>query len=393
MDASINPELLVWARETAGLSLEEVARRSGVSLSRIAKVELGEAHLTTIQLEKYAEACRRPVAAFYLPKPPKVPEIIPDFRRLENHEPKAFSTELRLEIRRAQLRRIEAIELAAEVEEPLKNFTLSFSKTTLLGEAGANLRRYLGITLQAQLAWRKPESALKEWKRAAEAVGVLVFEVSRIPVGEMRGIAVSLRPLPIVILNGADEPSARIFSLFHELAHLALNVSAIDDGSTEGEGLSAQDARTERFCNEVAGEALVPSEFVEQFLKKSSESTVDLDSVANLARQLSVSRDVVARRFLSQGRIDQTLYQKWHRHFKDEYEKFIKDRKLKAKASKSGPSFEVIQARNLSQTFVRLAFDAYEQDYLSLSSVSGLLGMKVKSVFALRDLVREGAGR
>ena len=265
--------------------------------------------------------------------------------------------------------------------------------TTPLREASANLRRYLGITLQAQLAWRKPESALKEWKRAAEAVGVLVFEVSRIPVGQMRGIAVSLRPLPIVILNGADEPSARIFSLFHELAHLAFNVSAIDDGSTEGEGLSAQDARTERFCNEVAGEALVPSEFVEQFLKKSSEITVDLDSVADLARQLSVSRDVVARRFLSHGRIDQTLYQKWHRHFKDEYEKFIKDRKLKAKASKSGPSFEVIQARNLSQTFVRLACDAYEQDYLSLSSVSGLLGMKVKSVFALRDLVREGAGR
>lgn len=393
MDALINPELLRWARETAGLSIEEAAHRADISLERLVKAESGERNLSTIQLEKFAKACRRPLAAFYLPKPPPAPGIIPDFRRLSPDGTKTLSTQLRLEIRRAQQRRSDALELATELEEPLRTFDLAFTTQAQAKEAASLIRKHLGISLEQQLTWRKPEHALKEWKRAAEEVGILVFEVSRIPVGEMRGIALSLTPLPIVILNGADEPSARVFSLLHEITHLAINVSAIDDGAIEGLGLSEQDAAIEKYCNEVAGEFLAPADFVRDFLIRRQAGSVNLILVAELAKQLSVSREVVARRLLNIGRIDQQQYQDWRQQFKEEYEQFLKSRKEKNKNSKSGPTFEVIQARNLSQTFVRLAFDAYEQDHLSLSGVSGLLGMKVKGVFALRDLVREGLSK
>ena len=390
MDAHINPELLLWARQTAGLSTEEAAKKAGISHARLLKAELGEAMLTTIQLEKYAAACRRPVAAFYLPKPPKVPQLVPDFRRLPGGGAKVLSAELRLEIRRAQQRRIEALDLAEELEEELPRFALTFSRSESTKVASLALRNYLQISLQEQLSWGKPEKAIKEWKRAAEAVGVLVFEVSRIAVGEMRGVALSLSPLPIAILNGADEPSARTFSLLHELAHLALNVSAIDSGAAESLGLSEQDAQTEMFCNEVAGEFLVPTEVLIPFLEGREDGGLNMAGLSAAARYFSVSREVVARRLLVNRRISYGQFQQWHQLLKDEYEQFLKERKAKSKISKSGPSYEVIQARNLSQTFMRLAFNAYEQDHLSLSGISGVLGLKVRGVFALRDLVRQG---
>ena len=391
MDAHINPELLLWARQTAGLTIEEAARRSTISLARLLKAESGEAPLTTIQLEKYAATCRRPVAAFYLPKPPEIPQAVPDFRRLPGGGVKAISTELRLEIRRAQQRRVDVIELADELEEELPKFTLTFTQQSSAKDASVLLREYLGISLQEQLTWGKPEKALKAWKRAAETAGVLVFEVSRIAVSEMRGVALSLDPLPIAILNGADEASARTFSLLHELTHLALNVSAIDGGVAEPVGLSEQDARTEKFCNEVAGEFLVPSEALLQYLGEQADGGLNMTFLASAAKRFSVSREVIARRLLVNGRIGNGQFQLWREQLKEEYEAFLKEKKAKSKASKSGPRFEVIQARNLSQTFMRLAFNAYEQDHLSLNGVSGLLGLKVKSVFALRDLVRQGA--
>ncbi|MCW5649150.1 MAG: ImmA/IrrE family metallo-endopeptidase [Ramlibacter sp.] len=391
MDAHINPDLLLWARQTAGLSIEDLARRTGIALARLVKAEAGETPLTTIQLEKVAAICRRPVAAFYLPRAPAIPVAIPDFRRLPEGGLRSLSTELRLEIRRAQQRRQETLDLAEELEEDLPIFDLSFSLDLSPHEASKKLRDYMRISVEEQISWGKPEKALKEWKKAAEAIGVMVFEVSRIPVSEMRGVALSLSPLPIAILNGADEASARIFSLIHELAHLALNVSAIDSGAFDEDGLAAQEARTEKFCNEVAGEFLVPILSVQKFLEARQNSVLDLALVAAIAKHFSVSRQVVARRLQVRGHINPAQYRQWHQQLKEEYEQYLKDRKAKIKANKSGPPFEVIQARNLSQTFVRVAFNAYDQDHLSLNGVSGLLGLKVKGVFALRNLVKDGA--
>ena len=43
----------------------------------------------------------------------------------------------------------------------------------------------------------------------------------------MRALCIYFDEYPIIVLNSADSPNARIFSLFHELTHLILGQCAI----------------------------------------------------------------------------------------------------------------------------------------------------------------------
>lgn len=66
----INPELLVWARESAGYDTNGAASRLGVSQEKLENIEAGEAQITYVQLRKAAEVYKRSLAAFFMAAPP-----------------------------------------------------------------------------------------------------------------------------------------------------------------------------------------------------------------------------------------------------------------------------------------------------------------------------------
>src|SRR5947209_395540 len=100
-EAFVKPELLAWAREDAGLTLEAAATRIGVKPDRLQACEQGVGRLTVIQLRALSNAYKRPLAFFYLPQPPPKTVTLRDFRRLPDEEVESESPKLRLEIRRA----------------------------------------------------------------------------------------------------------------------------------------------------------------------------------------------------------------------------------------------------------------------------------------------------
>ena len=84
---NINPSILQWARETAGMSLEEAAVRLGfasgakhASTARLEAYERGESKPTRNQLLKIAATYRRPLTAFYRAAPPVAGNRGEDFR-------------------------------------------------------------------------------------------------------------------------------------------------------------------------------------------------------------------------------------------------------------------------------------------------------------------------
>ena len=87
-----------------------------------------------------------------------------------------------------------------------------------------------------------------------------MFLVSHIDVTEMRGFSIARKPLPVIVLNRADSPRARLFSLVHELTHVYLGNSGLCDLSEDGP--PNVDANIEMFCNAVAAETLMPHEQV-----------------------------------------------------------------------------------------------------------------------------------
>lgn len=71
-------------------------------------------------------------------------------------------------------------------------------------------------------------------------------------VAEFRGFAISHPLAPLVFINSADAPAARLFTLMHELAHIWVGSSGISNASP------GNARREEVFCNAVAGEFLAP---------------------------------------------------------------------------------------------------------------------------------------
>jgi transcriptional regulator with XRE-family HTH domain len=84
--ALINPEMLVWARESARLSIEDAAHRIGIAAEKLTDCEAGKAQLTFAQLIKVAREYRRPVSLFYLKEKPVGWASIQDFRHITGIE-------------------------------------------------------------------------------------------------------------------------------------------------------------------------------------------------------------------------------------------------------------------------------------------------------------------
>src|SRR6056297_139420 len=83
----INKDILKWAREYAGLSIKEAAKKIGTSEKKVSEWEDGSDHPTFKQLNKIAyKVYKFPSAIFFFPEPPKMKNIKKEFRRLPEFE-------------------------------------------------------------------------------------------------------------------------------------------------------------------------------------------------------------------------------------------------------------------------------------------------------------------
>ena len=90
----VNPEILVWAREAAGLTQEVAAKKLGFqdtarsfAADKLAAIEYGQKEPSRPQLLKMASQYRRPLLTFYLSKPPAQVGLGVDFRTLPTDRP------------------------------------------------------------------------------------------------------------------------------------------------------------------------------------------------------------------------------------------------------------------------------------------------------------------
>lgn len=118
LKVSIEPKILIWARESIGRSIQEVAKRLNISENTISGWELGQKKPTLLQLEKLAKTVyKRPLAVFFLSVHPVDPPLPVDYRVLPTDKRLPFSAKTRLAIRRA--RRLKS--LATELTENLNS--------------------------------------------------------------------------------------------------------------------------------------------------------------------------------------------------------------------------------------------------------------------------------
>ena len=147
-DALIHPELLVWARESAGMDLEEAAQHiNNITAEKLQSWESGESRPTVKQLRKVATVYKQSFAAFYLPEAPKVfRPPLKDYRLFPGDTATTISSEVALDSRLALDRREITLELYAERGEEVPRFTARTTLRKNLETLGGEIRKLLGVT-------------------------------------------------------------------------------------------------------------------------------------------------------------------------------------------------------------------------------------------------------
>jgi predicted DNA-binding protein YlxM (UPF0122 family) len=110
--------------------------------------------------------------------------------------------------------------------------------------------------------------------------------------------------------------------------------------------------------------------------------------LAEVSRSFGVSREAILRRLLTFGRTTVEFYQATLRRYLEEWTQ-VRER-LKAATKGEGIPRNMPQEAlsSLGRPLVGMLLERYHQDRLSLSEVAGYLGLKVKHVGKLEQMMR-----
>jgi len=306
MRVKVKSEMLVWARERAGLETADLEHR----FPKINAWEAEEIQPTIKQLEDFARSVHVPFGYLFLPAPPDEPLPIPDFRTVDGRGVRRPSPELLDMVYACQERQGWYKEFSLTTRQPEAEFVGSAQLQDRAVAVAASMAETLGFDLEARATCRTWEEALRLFIAQADSIGVLVM-VSGVVLSnnnrkldpeEFRGFALADRRAPLIFVNGSDSKSAQMFTLAHELAHLWLGSTAVSNASAAPNGGYR---REEVWCNAVAAELLVPLAVLRNDLLH--DETVE-HAVGRLTRRYKVSSLVILRRLLDSGWLDRAAF-------------------------------------------------------------------------------------
>lgn len=382
-----SPPLLTWAREESGYDVDRIARRLHVKEERVLAWEKGERHPTFRQLETLARFLHRPLSVFFLPRPPQLPPLSAEYRRLPNVDPGHESPELRLALRQMLMRRENTLNLMGELGEPIPEFSLRAHLRESPTEVGQRLRLATGITVTTQLSIENEWEAWRMWRTATEKLGMLVFQFIKVSMNEVRGLALLRMPLPVAAINGKEMPEAKAFTLFHEIVHLMLAAGNEEVPALREHRSSTAWTEVERFAEIAASHALVPEKAMRDVISQLGlqQATWDIENVRRVAKKFRLTPLAMATRLRESGLMNWAQYNKWRKQWQ-EYVATLP-------ARRGGFATPVQKAVNRAgQPFAQLVLEALSVNRITPVDASRYLDLKFEHFDKLRAYVMQGPG-
>ena len=382
---AVNPEILVWARETAGLTRQRAATKVGIrdaygmaAVDRLAALERGENEPSRPLLVRMAEHYRRPLLAFYLSEPPPRGDRGADFRRLS--VPRRPETDALIDalVRNVRSRQgmVRAVLEAEEEALPLP-FVGSLPKSKSPRDAMNGLRSVLGhdLTAREYYAQHSPREAFALLRSRVEAAGVFVLlkgnmgnYQSAIDVDAFRGFAIADDVAPCVVINDNDSVPAWSFTLLHEVVHLLLGQTGISGDAGPG-------TESERLCNNIAAEWILPAETLHQ-VEIDRDVSVQQQRIGEFARPRNVSHTMVAYRLLRAGRLDQQTFNRLRMIFREQWRNARDRERVRAQETDGGPNPYVVRRHRVGPALLEFTSRMLGADALSITKAARILDIK-----------------
>lgn len=340
---NVNHELIRWALERSGRSVEGLARQ----FPKLGKWESGEAQPTLKQLEALAKKTWTPLGYFFLPEPPQEKLPIPDFRTVSDRTVGSASPNL-----------IDTLHTMQRRQTWMRDYLvdcglnpLPFIASATLRDAPAAVAQQIRQVLGTSDGWASQHGtwsdALRHLREAIEEAGILVAingvvgndTHRKLDTEEFRGFVLMDNYAPLIFVNGSDAKSAQMFTLAHELAHLWVGESALFNLPN----MEPSEFAVEQFCNKVAAEFLVPAREFEAYWPR---ATQDVEPFQAIARHFKVSPIVAARRAQDLGLIQRA-------EFLTFFHAYQEDERRKATRVTGGGDFYQNQNVRLGKRFAR----------------------------------------
>ncbi|ANW05033.1 ImmA/IrrE family metallo-endopeptidase [Bradyrhizobium icense] len=384
----VNPDILVWARETAGLTSEEAVKRLGLNSNKnmsaaekLAAYEKGVLSPSRPLLLKMSQQYRRPLVAFYMKDRPAQGTRPEDFRNIPDRDPSSDIL-ISVLVRNVRARQSAVREILVDEESAPLEFVASKSIKDGPDAVIKNIIEVTGIKREEFRAKATPELAFAYLRAKIEAVGVFVLLIGNlgshhtaIDAESFRGFALADKIAPFVVVNDQDARTAWSFTLLHELAHIWLGASGISG--------KVSDVETEKFCNTVANLFfLSDGELDELKITKNTSLQEAISAIAEFARKRHVSGSMVAYGLLRKGRITVETWRAITHFFAAQWRKSRDDQKQRDQDS-TGPSYYVVRRHRLGRALMHTVSRALGEGTLSHTRASQILGVKPRSVSPL----------
>nr|VFJ56208.1 MAG: protein of unknown function (DUF955) [Candidatus Kentron sp. DK] len=398
--AKVNPAILTWARETAGLSLDQAAiaiklkdAHGRKAADRLFAMEKGEEEPTRPLLLRMAEKYRRPLIAFYLDKPPRQGDRGQDFRRTSGSALPEYNPTLDALIRDINARQGIVKSLLEDEEASPLPFIGSANRDQGIESIAEQITRTVGFALQEYRSQKSIDDAFGYLRAKLEQAGIFVVLMgnlgthhTNIPAETFRGFSFADPIAPFIVINDQDARSAWSFTALHEAAHLWLGETGISGASPR--------LPIERFCNEVAASLLLPCAEI-QALSDIPALTLDgaTDRISVFSEERKISRTMVSYRLFRANIITEPKWKRLEEHFHKQWlDAEARRKKPRDEGKKGGPNYYVVREHRLGPALVNLAARALDEGALTYTKAARVLGVKPLSVQPLLSGVFERGG-
>ncbi|GBD69181.1 ImmA/IrrE family metallo-endopeptidase [Tetragenococcus halophilus] len=194
------------------------------------------------------------------------------------------------------------------------NFVNKFSKKDSVQTIAQGIRH----TLQLEETWFvncQYNNAFNYLRDKFENAGILVMQNGvvkanthrNLNVDEFRAFVLVDDYAPLIFINSTDSNGGKIFSLFHEVAHIFLGESDLFNDNNVSHPIYRNDL--EVLCNDIASELCIPAPYFKELWAKNTERDT-FNKIHYIAQKCKISILAVAVKALKNKYIDEQEYYK-----------------------------------------------------------------------------------
>jgi Zn-dependent peptidase ImmA (M78 family)/transcriptional regulator with XRE-family HTH domain len=288
MEQRVNPEMMVLARESRGLTQKQLSEKIGIEQYELSRIENGIIDISEVALLELARVLEYP-RGFFFQEFEVYPLWMNFYRKhktLSAREVKAIAA--LINIYRERVRRL------------LKSVDIDYVQIPDFSVAEFGTPEEVAVAVRESL--RLPRGAIDNMMEAIERFGVIVIQLD-FKIRKFSGASLFIdNNLHLLFLNKMS-PDRQRFTLAHELGHLIMHSEPRPDDFLEEEA--------DRF----ASEFLMPSKDIKPYL-----NNLTMERLAKLKLHWKVAMSAILKKAHTLGKVSDRSYRKfWQKMGKQGY--------------------------------------------------------------------------